>query len=383
MENKLQPPRLKLPQKDTYMQKIQTFSATFLCLCLMITSCSKENSRFDQNKILTRERIEALEAAADSVFAEVSAPGMMALISVEGEGDYVIKRGVSNTVTNKPMDETQYFRIGSITKTFTGTAVLILVDEGKINLDHSIASYLPEYQIPNGDLITIRMLGNMTSGLFNYTDDIEFWMSMYNTNFLNTYTPDSLLAYAFRHPVSFPPGAGYSYCNTNTVLLGLLMEKVTGKSARDVIVEKVIKPMNLTHTYWQNSMFLPSPYMHGYSAMFGTLEDATNWNPTWAYTAGELISTIADLKIWVKACAEGELLSEATKQERFTYVQDHYGFCVMKAGNWIGHPGNIPGFNSHAFYNASLKTAMVIVVNMESGTPVEYFTPAFANILER
>ena len=357
--------------------------AALAVIHLLLVSCANEATPV-QPKILTEAVKAQLETAADTVFAEVKPPGMIALISVEGEGDYIIKRGVSNRETGRPMSEDYYFRIASNTKTFTGAAVLILVDEGKISLVTPIASYLPEYNIPNGDRITVRMLGNMTSGLFNYSDDSELFVPFIASGYSLTYTPGELLVAAFRHPPNFEPGEKYEYCNTNTVLLGLLMEKVTGKSAKQVIQEKVIQPIGLPHTYWPDSASLATPYTHGYTVSdIGDTVDATNWNPSWGYTAGALISTFADMKIWAKAVAEGMLLSEQTKAERFKWVNDHYGFCVMKAGKWIGHPGTIYGYNSHVFYNTEKKITIVILVNMDTATPVEYFSDAFRTILDQ
>ncbi len=368
------------------------FSVLFVSLTL--TSCttsisSSSNSTSDSTsttapaKVLTDDVKAQLEAAADEVFHLGMAPGMMAVISVEGEGDYVIKRGVGNTVTGAPMDENDYWRIASNTKTFTGSAVLILVDEGKINLDSPINTYLPELSIPNGDKITVRMLGDMTSGLYNYSDDERTLGDLKNSNYLLTYTPEDLLKIAFSHPINFAPGEKYEYCNTNIVILGLLMQKVTGQSAPQVITDKVIKPMNLTHTYWPISLYLSAPYIHGYSADTGILLDATNWNPSWGYTAGQLVSNVADMKIWAKEVVAGTLLSAQTQAERFKWIDDHYGFCVMKAGNWIGHPGTIPGYNSHVFYNSDKKITMIVLTNTDTGTPVEYFSAAFRAILDK
>lgn len=348
----------------------------------LLAGCGGTDSLL-QPKVLTPEVKAQLEAAADSVFAQVKPPGMIALISVEGEGDYLIKRGVSDLKTGAPMNEENYFRIASNTKTFTGAAVLILVDEGRINLDAPIASYLPEFNIPNGDRISVRMLGNMTSGLFDYLYDEELLLPFSASGYSLTYTPDQMLAAAFLHPANFEPGAKYEYSNTNIVLLGLLMEKVTGKSAKEVIQEKVILPMGLSHTYWPDSGDLPTPYTHGYTESdSGETLDASHLNPSIAYTAGALVSTFSDIKVWAKAVAEGRLLSEATRAERFKWVDNHYGFCVMKVGNWIGHPGTIWGYNSHVFYNIEKKTAYVILVNSAMpASPVESFTAALLPIL--
>ncbi|MBM2814562.1 MAG: D-alanyl-D-alanine carboxypeptidase precursor [Ignavibacteria bacterium] len=365
------------------MKRLLVSITTILVLSLSFISCSKDSTPVQpsQNKILTTVVKAQLDSIADLCFGEVSTPGMMALISVEGEGDYLIKRGVSNRETGELMNENHFLRIASNTKPFTGAAVLILVDEGKINLDSSISYYLPEYKVPNGYKITIRMLGNMTSGLFSYSGDAGFWNSYVASNHSKTFPPDSLCAMAFRHPVNFEPGAKYDYCNTNTVLLGLLMEKVTGMSAKNVISEKLLKPLKLTNTYWPNSIFLQSPYLHGYSLIEGSIIEATNWNPSWGYTAGILVSTLWDMKTWGKALGEGKLLSEKMKSERFKWVEDHYGFSVSKAGDWVGHAGTMPGFNSHIYYNQAKKITLVVVCNMDTDTPVEGFSYFFQKIL--
>jgi len=334
-------------------------------------------------EVLTEDVRNKLEHAADSVFMRVSTPGMIALFSAEYENDFVVRRGVSNTATNEQMSVNNYFRIASNTKTFTGLAVLILADEGLINLDSSISYYLPEKNIPNGSAIKVRMLGNMTSGLYNYSDDDGLWTSFQASNYQQTYPPDSLLAIAFRHPPKFPPGTSYAYCNTGIVLLGLLMEKVTGKSCAQIFQEKILQPANLNHTFWPESVYLFAPYTHGYTSEYGSTMDATNWNPSWGYTAGILISNFTDMKKWAMIVAGGLLLSDRMKAERFNWVYDHYGFCVMKAGNWVGHPGTIFGYNSHVFYNTVKHISVVILTNTDSGTPVENFSEAFRNILDK
>jgi len=368
------------------MKKLFTRIVSVFIPSLMLLSCSNNNNVGNpvtpQNTVLTQDLKAKLQFAADSIFMQVSAPGMIAMVSAEGERDYIIKRGVSNLSTNVPMNENNYYRIASITKTFTGLAVLLLVDEGLIKLDSSISYYLPEFNIPNGNLITIRMLGNMTSGLFDYSADEGFLISFYESNYLMSFTPDSLLAIAFRHPPNFPPGTSYEYCNTNTVLLGMLLEKVTGKTAKQVIEQKVLQPLNLSNTYWPNTIFLPVPYSHGYSSRFGSFMDATNWNPSCTYSAGILISNFSDMKIWAKAVADGTLLSAQMKTERFKWVLNHYGFCVMKAGNWVGHPGTFFGYNSHVFYNTVNKITLIVFVNMETDLPVEAFSDAFRRILD-
>lgn len=362
----------------------------FITLFLIVISISAFSCAVEERNpvqpasiVITDDIKGKLNFAADSVFMAVSTPGMMALVSAEGEEDFIIKRGVNNLLTGEPMNENYYFRIASNTKTFTGLAVLMLADEGKINLDSSISFYLPQYNIPNGNRITIRMLGRMKSGLFNYSEDAAFWQDFYASGCTKSYIPDTLLAIAFRHPVNSEPDASYEYCNTNTVLLGLLMEKVTGLKAEQVIYAKILQPLGFTNTFWPNTVFLPAPYVHGYSAAYGSFQDASNWNPSWGYTAGAMISRFSDMKRWPKIIAEGQFLSAQMKAERFNWVDNHYGFQVMKKGDWIGHAGNMFGYNSHFFYNTRKKITMLILTNREDNFAVEFFSDAFRKILEQ
>jgi len=338
--------------------------------------------------VLTTENYEKLQAAADKVMFYT--PGLVAYISVEGEGELVITRGVSNLVTNEPMNINNYFRIASITKTFTTEAVLILADEGKIDIDKSISFYLPEYRIPSGDKITIRMLGNMTSGLFDYTGDVNFMLPFFQSSGEKILSPDSMVTVACRHPLNFEPGTKYQYCNTNTVMLGLVIKKVTGNSVSQVFTEKIFQPLGMANTYWPSSRYLPYPYTHGYSSVLGSLMDVTNWSPSQADAAGMLISNISDLRMWVKEIYDRNLLSTITKIERFKWVDEHnsgspgqyfYGFGLMKFKDWIGHSGVIEGYNSQIYYNPVKKISIIISTNTQQGYPAEATFHFFADVL--
>jgi D-alanyl-D-alanine carboxypeptidase len=335
--------------------------------------------------VLTDEVQSAFAEAADEIFLETATPGLIALVSVEGERNFLIKRGVGNLATGELIHENNAFRIASVTKTFTGTAVLMLVDDGLIDLNASAASYLPEYNIPAGDAITIRMLGNMTSGLYDYSNDPDLWEAFTASGNTLVFPPDSLLAIAFRHPSSFAPGTAYEYCNTNTVLLGLLLEKMTGKPAAQVIKEEVIAPLHLTNTYFAGPFYLSAPYSRGYTLGSTGLLDATNWDPSWGYTAGAMVSNLGDMKKWAPLLANGALLSATMKAERFNFGTDNYGFCVesisYKNDLWIGHPGSIPGYNTQVWYNPAKKITIVINSNTDDNSPAQTLLIAYVIIL--
>jgi len=366
------------------------FSLLIVCLFAFIAISCKESSipTEPQIKTLNAETIEKLQAAADKVMMENQTPGMMAYISVDGEGEGIyITRGVSNLATSEPMNINNSFRIGSITKTVTTEAVLILVDEGKIDLNQSISFYLPELNIPSGDKITIPMLANMSSGLFNYTDDMNLWTPYINSNGEKTFTPEELLALSFSHPLLFEPGTEYNYCNTNTVLLGLLIKKVTGKEVRDVFNEKIFQPLGMKNTFWPNTRYLPYPYNHGYTAQLtGSLIETTNWNASWGDAAGILISNISDMKIWTKEMYDCKLLSDKMKSERFAWIDDepggkYSGFGIEKVFDWVGKAGSLPGYNSETWYNPVKKITIIINTNSWDGMPADNVFASFIDIL--
>ena len=171
--------------------------------------------------------------------------------------EWTIALGTSNLATNAPMNVKSHMRVGSITKTFTATLVLQLVDKGDFGLDDPVSNHLPAptgpnppwswSNVPDGNTITIRQLLNMTSGLFNYTEDGNFFRQEVS-NPTETWNPNDLVKIAFSHPPYFAPGQGWYYSNTNYILLGLLIEKVTGMAFENVFQQDICKPLKLHDT---------------------------------------------------------------------------------------------------------------------------------------
>lgn len=167
-----------------------------------------------------------LDAAIAKAMTEALIPG--AIIGVWGpQGRYVRAVGAANETAGAPMETNFYSRIGSVTKTFTITGVLQLADEGKLGLDDPIAKHIDG--VPLGDKITLRQLARMQSGLYNYSATPGFQQAFFADPRRN-FTPQELLEYAFAEPAEFPPGQGFQYCNTNTILLGLVVEKASGQT---------------------------------------------------------------------------------------------------------------------------------------------------------
>jgi D-alanyl-D-alanine carboxypeptidase len=322
----------------------------------------------------------AIDAALGKAFEASKAPGVVVGIWIPGEGSYVATRGVSDTKTGQPIRIEDHFRIGSITKTFTATLLLILADEKRLGLDDPVSKYVA--WVPNGDRITLRMLADMTSGLHNYTED-DAWVKTAFSDFKRVWTPRELVDVGIKHPPDFPPGKGWHYSNTNYVLLGMILERVTGKKIQDSFDEKLFKPLKLEQTSWPVGATLPKPYAHGTTVqtLDDKLDDATHRNPSWAFTAGELVSTMADLRTWVVSYATGSLVSPEMQKQRLAWMtmppnspERAYGIGIGIDHGWLGHTGELPGYNCSAFYLPDKKAVIVVMVN--SDIPADRANPA-------
>ncbi|MFE2528933.1 serine hydrolase domain-containing protein [Streptomyces sp. NPDC059382] len=311
-----------------------------------------------------------LDAAIAKTLRETKVPGAVVGLWAPGKGSYVKSFGVADKATGAPMKSDLNFRIGSETKTFTVTALLQLVDQGKIGLDDPIGKYIDG--VPNGDKITLRELAGMRSGLFNYSEDPDFDKA-FLTNPNRPFTPKELLAYSFKHPVNFAPNATFEYSNTNLILLGQVVEKITGRLLREVINQDVLVPANLGGTLFPTGSQYPDPHPQGYTnqSLSGKIVNSTDWDPSWAWAAGAMISNLHDLRSWAKTVATGTLLKPATQAERLKTQPigiipgASYGLGIFDVQGWIGHNGSIPGYETLTVYLPEADATMVIELNTD------------------
>ncbi len=305
-------------------------------------------------------------------------PGAIVYVDDPGQESWATGLGSGNLATREPMQVNNFMRIGSFTKTFTATVILQLVDQGKLRLDDPVSIYQPE--VPNGKNITIRELLNMTSGLFDYYDDKGF-VQAHVTDPYRTWQPTELLAVAFKHQPYFAPGKGWHYDNTNYILLGLIMEQLTHLSAEQAFQRYLFEPLSMHQTSLPplSSSAIPAPHAQGYS--YGTdftgqgpLLNVTDWNPSLAWTAGSANSTLHDLQIWAKALATGQLLSAFTQQERLSFVNVGtwlgkpygYGLGMADFGGFLGHNGQIAGFQCWMGYQPEKRATILVLTNLDT-----------------
>ncbi|MER5770367.1 serine hydrolase domain-containing protein [Streptomyces sp. NPDC001985] len=312
---------------------------------------------------------ERLDTAVQRVMREARVPGVTVGLWAAGKGGYVRSFGVADKAGGAPMEPGLNMRIGSETKTFTVTAVLELVDRGAVGLDDPIERYVEG--VPNGDRITLRDLAGMRSGLFNYSMDEDFFRAL-TSDPERPFTPEELLDYSFKHPVRFQPGAEFEYSNTNAILLGLVVEKAGGMPLNEFIEENVLEPAGLHRTLFPTGAEFPAPHAHGYTdqTASGEVEDATDWNPSWGWAAGAMISDLGNLRSWARTVATGTLLTPETQAERLrtgptTIPGAGYGLGIFNVRGWIGHNGSLPGYESLTIHLPEEEATLVVLLNTD------------------
>ena len=230
------------------------------------SSTSQENSTADTTTAQTTTEQTSEEAALDTAleksFEESGAPGVVAAVQTP-KYTWIRALGVADTTSKAPMTPDVHHWIGSVTKTFTVSLLLQAEAEGLLSLDDTVGRYVDG--IPNGDEITLRQMANMTSGIASYTED-EQWTDQLFSDPDRIWTPEELAQVGIEDSPMFDPGTEFRYCNTNTVLLGLILEQVTGQPIGELYRERIIEPLGLQETSFPNTdPAIPEPHDRGYT----------------------------------------------------------------------------------------------------------------------
>ena len=317
---------------------------------------------------LPADLVTSLDQAAAAGFKEAASPG--AIVGVRTpKGTWIKAYGDSDPTKKVAMTADMHVRIGSVTKPFTGTLIMQLVEQGKVSLDDPISKYVTG--VPNGDQVTLKLLGTMRSGVASYSRNKDFVSKLF-ADPEGVYSVDQLLTYGYALSPAFAPGAEFEYSNTNTLLLAKVVEKVTGKTLQEAYQSMVFDPLKLSQTTAPGSNpEMPAPFSRGYTlqGVTGTTPaDATNYNPSWAGAAGEIVSDTKDMLTFARALGTGQgLLKPATQVTRLnTWAPaGGYGFQWACAGGWVGHTGELPGFNVTTWYDTTSDTSVVVSANSD------------------
>ncbi|MEV5721232.1 serine hydrolase domain-containing protein [Amycolatopsis mediterranei] len=306
--------------------------------------------------------------------------------------------GVADLDTEAPVPANGHLRIGSETKTFVVVTLLQLVGEKRLSLDDSVEHWLPGVVSGAGNdgrTITVRQVLQHTSGLADYLDYVPLLRSEENfrADRFDHHDVADLVAIAMAHPPKFVPGAKWSYSNTNYLLAGMIIGKVTGHSWSDEVRARILKPLSLRQTYFPgDDPTIRSPHTKGYHQFVpdGPLVDTTEFNPTIADATGSLVSTPADLDRFWQAVQTGRLLTPALMKQMHETIPApeiadalpgaQYGLGIYRVadscGGYWSHPGNVPGMTVLNGISADGKRSVALFLNTSLANPIPVYQRA-------
>lgn len=310
--------------------------------------------------------------AAIGQYYKPNEPGAVILVAKDGKTIFRKAYGLADAARGTPMTADMQLRLGSITKQFTSTAILLLVDEGKIKPDDDITRFLPDYPT-KGKRITVENLLNHTSGIVSFTGKPGYLEHMAEdmtaAAIIDTYKND---------PLEFEPGTRYKYNNSGYQLLGVIIEKVSGQSYADFLAQRIFKPLGMNDTAYEGKEHGKAIRAVGHSRSDKGFGPAAPISMTQPFAAGALVSTVDDLARWDVAVSSGKLLKPATWQKAFAKTTLADGTLADYGYGWVNgqvrgvptieHGGAINGFNAFAIRVPAEHVYVVVLRNTDGGT---------------
>jgi D-alanyl-D-alanine carboxypeptidase len=299
-----------------------------------------------------------------------SLPGVLAAVRRPGERQWAGAFGKANLDTGAELVLGSTFPIRSVTKSFTVTIVLQLQREGLLTLDDPIGRYVAG--VPNGQLITLADLAGMQSGLVDYSATAGF-QNLFIPNPQREWTEQELVAFSTAQPVQFQPGEQYQYSNTNTVLLGMVVEAITGQTLAEQMALRILGPLGLSGTAYADVPELPAPAPtpYGVDVATGKAEEFPLISPTSLAGSGALRSTLADLLTWGDELGRGRLIGPRLNALRRTRSRPatngpeyaSYGLGIGEIDGWWGHTGSGLGFQLACMNDPVSGSTIAVMVN--------------------
>lgn len=261
-------------------------------------------------------------------------------------------------------------RVGQPMEPMVSTVLLQLDKEGVVPLDEPVAKWVPDF--PRADKITPRMLASGTTGIADYVTDPEFVKRFY-ANPIRGWTSQEIFELANARPPKFEPGTNFAYAHSDLVLLGVVLEKATGRPLGDLIKQHILDPLGMHQSQVMLTPQMTEPILHGYTNERTVFEDSTFWNPTAFLHSGNMNSTVADVARWVRALGTGKLLSDAQFEAMMAAStaglgpltpQKYFAFGVAHVDDWLFMNPAFGGYNGVAFYDPKTKTTIVVYATL-------------------
>ncbi len=309
-------------------------------------------------------------------------------ILVAEKGKVILKKGygMANMEWSIPNQPDTKFRIGSVTKQFTATLIMQLVEEGNIKLDAKMTKYLPDYRKDTGDKVTVHQLLNHTSGIPSYTN-----AKFFEEDSRDPHSVDDFVKKFASGNLEFEPGSKFAYNNSGYFLLGAIIEKVTGKSYAEVLQERIFKPLGMSNSGYDTHSPILNKRASGYQKTLEGFVNAAYLDMGLPYSAGSLYSTVEDLYKWDRSLYGTKILSAKSKELMFTPGLSNYGYGfdireapigkTEKKTKIISHGGGINGFNCLFTRLVDQDGLIVILDNVSLGRYQGDITKSIGNIL--
>lgn len=298
-------------------------------------------------------------------------PGAAVVVMRRGRVVYTAGRGLADLEARRPITPRTVFRLGSITKQFTAAVILQLVQEGRISLDDPVSRFYPDYPQP-GARATVRQLLNHTSGIRSYTTVREWTV---RENFARTHTTDEMIAISRDLPPPSQPGEAFQYNNSGYILLGGIIERVTGMPWHQAVVERIARPLGLGSIAYGESVRAGPRVARGYRAGAGTQQPAWTVHMSVPHAAGGLVGAVGDLARWARALHNGRVVRSDLYREMIRPTPlpggatRNYGFASrledVRGRPTIGHGGGIFGFVTESIYVPSEDLFVAVFANSE------------------
>ena len=330
------------------------------------------------------EVLATIQAEMDKLTGGELPPGMVVWIDAP-QYRFAGASGLANFTDETPMPPEGAFRIGSVTKMFTATVIMQLVEDGVLSLDDPLAQWLPEVaeQLPYGDEITLRHLLAHTSGLFNVVEHEAYFADLFTQMVVDeaagTVTldcverdpNDTVARYVYGKEAQFEPGTQWRYSNTNYTLLGMIIETATEMPLAEAYRTNIYEPLGMTSTFLDCYETPLADVVHGYSAAGDAMTDVTELHESVGWSAGGLVSTAPDLIAFARGLFSGALFDNPEPVAAMTTPDpgSAYGLGIMLQDGYMGHAGGIAGFRSVLNYSPEFDTVVVMLYNTDATGP--------------
>ncbi len=316
-----------------------------------------------------------LTASFDSILNKdfkAGEPGATAIVVRKGQIIYKKAIGMADVELNVPLQADMIFRLGSITKQFTAVAILQLVEQGKLSLQDDIKKYVPE--LPFTETITVEQLLNHTSGIVSYTGKPDF-----PTKMRTDMKPMEIIHLTSKDSLQFKPGTKWNYNNTGYIILGYIIEKLSGKTYEEYVQQYLFAPAGMSNSFYGSEEKIIKNRAKGYEKEKDVFQNSDYISMTLPYAAGSLLSTVEDLWKWNKALYSYKFIKKEWVDKAITpYLLPNgkstrygYGLSVnlVQGSKAIEHGGGIPGFSTDAMYLPAEDVFVAVFSNCDCKSP--------------